>query len=85
MPKTLYVADLFAGAGGLTEGFRRAGFSPIAAVEYDKWAARTYAANFGDHVLACPIEDVNVAKIGGVLVWSGFGIDGSPSSSRRQK
>jgi DNA (cytosine-5)-methyltransferase 1 len=77
-PETLYVADLFAGAGGLTEGFRRAGFSPVAAVEYDKWAARTYAANFGDHVMACPIEDVNVERVGDGLIWSGIGIDGAP-------
>jgi DNA (cytosine-5)-methyltransferase 1 len=74
----LYVADLFAGAGGLTEGFRRAGFSPVVAVEYDKWAARTYAANFGNHVMACPIEDVKVKRVGDVLVWSGFGVDGEP-------
>jgi len=69
---------LFAGAGGLTEGFRRQGFTPVAAVEFDRWAARTYAANFGDHVLACPIEEVEVVRRGGVLVWSGVGTDGSP-------
>src|ERR1022692_3593843 len=74
----LYVADLFAGAGGLTEGFRRAGFSPVVAVEYDKWAARTYAANFGDHVFACLIEDVSVKRVNGMLVWSGFDINGDP-------
>jgi DNA (cytosine-5)-methyltransferase 1 len=69
---------LFAGAGGITEGFRRAGFIPVAAVESDKWAARTYAANFGQHVLACPIEDVAVQRVGGVLVWSGLDVDAKP-------
>lgn len=43
------VIDLFAGCGGMSEGFRssQAAFEPIAAVEWDLHAAATYAANFG--------------------------------------
>ena len=52
------IIDLFAGAGGMTEGFRRAGFTPIFAVEMDADAAATYRANFGDHLIAEPIESV---------------------------
>lgn len=33
--------DLFAGAGGLSEGFLQAGFQPVAHVEMNKYAAKT--------------------------------------------
>ncbi|WP_131103149.1 DNA cytosine methyltransferase [Ornithinimicrobium sufpigmenti] len=53
------VIDLFAGCGGMTVGFSLEGFDPILAVEQDKFAAATYAANFGeDHVHAGDIADV---------------------------
>jgi len=44
------VIDLFAGCGGMTEGFRFTDveFEPVAAVEFDLAAAATYAANFGE-------------------------------------
>lgn len=40
------VTDLFAGCGGLSLGFRQAGFSVTTAVEFDPDIARTYSANF---------------------------------------
>lgn len=44
------VVDLFAGAGGMSLGFRRAGFDLIAA--YENWAPAlaTYRENLGDHI-----------------------------------
>lgn len=51
--------DLFAGAGGLTAGFRRASsrFSPRVAVEFERDAAATYAANHPlTDVINLPIE-----------------------------
>ncbi|MET9023070.1 DNA cytosine methyltransferase [Actinopolymorpha sp. NPDC004070] len=50
--------DLFAGCGGLTQGFTATGlFRPVAAVELDVHAAATYAQNFGDHVHVGDIAD----------------------------
>lgn len=39
--------DLFAGAGGLSEGFMQAGFSPIAHVEMNPYAAKTLETRTG--------------------------------------
>lgn len=49
--------DLFAGCGGMTVGFANEGFNPILAVEWDRAAASTYAANWGeDHTRCMDIE-----------------------------
>ncbi|KKO80947.1 hypothetical protein WU86_10195 [Corynebacterium xerosis] len=47
---TLRTLDLFAGAGGITEGFRQASdrFRCVRAVEWDEDAANTFDANHGD-------------------------------------
>ncbi|UQX01321.1 DNA cytosine methyltransferase [Streptomyces sp. RerS4] len=64
-PGQIRVMDLFAGAGGFSAGFQRytpkgaaSPFVPVAAVEFDRAAAATYAANFGgSHVYAGDITD----------------------------
>ena len=43
--------DLFAGAGGLSEGFIRAGFNPVAHVEIDKAACNTLLTRTAYHYL----------------------------------
>jgi len=49
--KTLKFLDLFAGAGGLSEGFIRAGFTPVAHVESDKAACFTLKTRTAYHYL----------------------------------
>jgi DNA (cytosine-5)-methyltransferase 1 len=56
--RTYRLLDLFAGCGGLTQGFvhtRR--YKPVGAVELDRDAAATYRANFGDHIFNGDITD----------------------------
>ncbi len=51
MNENLYFLDLFAGAGGLSEGFIQAGFSPIAHVEADQAACFTLKTRTAYHWL----------------------------------
>lgn len=48
------VADLFAGAGGLSLGFKKAGFEVVFAADNDKESLETYVHNFGPH--AYPLD-----------------------------
>ena len=46
--KTLRIADLFCGAGGLSEGFRQAGCEIVAGTDVDPDACATYSLNFSE-------------------------------------
>jgi DNA (cytosine-5)-methyltransferase 1 len=56
------IVDLFCGAGGASEGFVRAGFKVLAAVDHDEMAVRTYRLNHpgvpDDRVLCQDIRTV---------------------------
>lgn len=52
------VIDLFAGAGGFTQGFASLGFRPVWANDFDAACVRTYALNFGAHAVAGDIQEI---------------------------
>lgn len=53
------VIDLFCGAGGLSEGLRQAGMTPVAGVDFDKHAVATYRHNHpGVPVIEGDVEEV---------------------------
>lgn len=66
MPKRqrLTAIDLFCGAGGLSEGFRQAGYTVVAGNDIDAAAGLTYQATHpdADFILA-PIQDVTVQRL----------------------
>ena len=47
------VVDLFCGAGGLSEGFRQAGYQVVAGSDFDPDACATYALNFPEAQTIC--------------------------------
>ena len=52
------VISLFAGAGGMDLGFKKAGYEIIWANELDEIFASTYRKNIGDHVKVGDIKDI---------------------------
>ena len=57
--------DLFAGCGGLSLGFQRAGLRPLFAVERSDMAAATYSANFHPELggtFAVPSTDASLLR-----------------------
>lgn len=59
-----HAADLFAGAGGMGWGFRRAGYRMVVAVEQDRHAAQTYRANNP----GVPVLEADVTKVTGLTL-----------------
>jgi DNA (cytosine-5)-methyltransferase 1 len=51
MTEQLTYIELFAGAGGLAEGFMRAGFTPVAHIEIDKYSSLTIKTRLAYHYL----------------------------------
>ena len=75
---SLRVLDLFAGCGGISLGFQKAGFEITGAVEIDKDAARTHALNFCRHespemqAIHGKARDITVTEPADLLVELGY-------------
>jgi DNA (cytosine-5)-methyltransferase 1 len=78
-PERLSVLDLFAGAGGISEGFRQAGFRILGASEIDPDAAATFAANFSEaQVVTGDLRDREIAERISALAANAQVIVGGP-------
>lgn len=68
MVKELNFLDLFAGAGGLSEGFIQAGFKPVAHIESDKAACFTLLTRMAYHWLkSCLNQDLYIDYLTGKI------------------
>jgi DNA (cytosine-5)-methyltransferase 1 len=78
--------DLFSGAGGITQGLKKAGFNPVASVEISEIASATHIRNFpsckhfcGDITTYKPyeyIEDQKINLVVGGPPCQGFSVAG---------
>jgi DNA (cytosine-5)-methyltransferase 1 len=63
-PTKPIAVDFFCGAGGLSLGFHRAGFSVVAAVDFDSHHTSTYSKNFPNTATICAdIKDLTGSQI----------------------
>ena len=60
----LVAIDVFCGAGGLSEGLRQAGFSPLLGVDFDRHAAATYRRNHP----GVPVVEEDIQHVDGGLL-----------------
>lgn len=61
------VIDLFSGPGGLTLGFKWAGFDSVLAVEFTKQAAETFRLNHHGNIINKDIRDVGFEEVDKIL------------------
>lgn len=83
------VLDIFSGAGGFSIGFEQAGFHSVAAVEFDKHAAHTYAQNhphahvFNEDICKLDIREVENIVGRPDVVIGGFPCQGFSVAGKR--
>jgi DNA (cytosine-5)-methyltransferase 1 len=69
----LRVADVFCGAGGLSEGFRQAGSRIAAGSDIDPDACATFGRNFPEAIVIC--GDIREGEARGGLIEAAAGVD----------
>ena len=62
-PAVPKIIDLLCGAGGMSEGFGRAGFAVVAAVDSDQDACETFAANIPAKVIHADISAITAPEV----------------------
>lgn len=73
------ILDIFSGAGGFSIGFEQAGFRSVAAIEYDKHAAKSYQANHPEtHVFNGNICEIDIKEVENVIGTPDVIIGGFP-------
>jgi len=72
------IISLFAGAGGLDLGFKKAGFQTIWANEFDKDIWETYQKNFPNSKL----DKRSIVDIGSNEIPNAIGLIGGPPCKR---
>lgn len=76
---SVLACDLFAGAGGFSLGAQLAGIDVVAAVEWDKYACRTYRANLVDTGLSSThLFEIDITKLAPTKVRSECKFDENP-------
>lgn len=58
----LTCVDIFSGAGGLSEGFKQAGFEVLLGVDHDEYAVKTFRKQHGN-AIQCDVEKLTANRI----------------------
>lgn len=65
------VIDIFSGCGGISLGFKRAGFDVIMGIDNNKWALQTFKENFKDAI----IYDGDISQLDPFKVMEELGLE----------
>jgi len=76
--------DLFCGAGGLSFGFKKAGFRTISAVDHSDAALDTYSRNLGHSANHCDLSDASFSFPGVDVIAGGPPCQGFSSAGMRR-